>query len=587
MRYLLRFANPASNIDIFLVTFRTLYEALRSRQSFSFDDMTDVLIENNLVTSSGFTGEEAQRRGSNDDRSRDKLYNQSKMYSELFRHLGWIHPVEDSRNRFTFTHLGAHVAEASQDPRSIMREVLLGMAVPNGVMETRGDHELRPFKAMLLAAFELGCVICRDEIITGPLCLDDDTNPKAFERMIGELRDARRNRDGLAKLMAEVASTQSPGKALSNETKTNYTRFPNAALLWSGWFTYATPDEVSHLYPGLRPRPRFMKLTELGKKEAAKLKQQSDIRPSHVDGLRSEVLHALIRSTHYRMLERGGFELTDDVTTLVEADEGTLCDYAADHGRPDLEGRPLFSPMQQLTPSVVERVFPRVSGSIEAEDAREVSKLTAGVVTSRVTLAPANTDCHDVGRPQDDYPGREDIDTAIVAFGTDIAGLLDFLLTCFRHWGQDRFYPLVAGLFRELGYDCATSRQGVNSMRFDALITDEAESVPVEIKSPTEELNISTKAVRQALENKIVLMSRSVAPTKRETTSLVVGYLPPNNRAEVARLVEDFQGAYGINIGVIDLRSLLSLVIEERLQGKRHDRTELRRLYGFIEVTNS
>ena len=44
----------------------------------------------------------------------------------------------------------------------------------------------------------------------------------------------------------------------------------------------------------------------------------------------------------------------------------------------------------------------------------------------------------------------------------------------------------------------------------DAYVKVNSVDIPIEIKSPTEEEFLSTKAVRQALENKIILLSRGV-----------------------------------------------------------------------------
>jgi hypothetical protein len=70
---------------------------------------------------------------------------------------------------------------------------------------------------------------------------------------------------------------------------------------------------------------------------------------------------------------------------------------------------------------------------------------------------------------------------------------------------QTQFYPLISHLFRVLKYQSDYSRAGVNYQRWDACVRVGKLALPVEIKSPTEEVFLSTKAVRQALENKVVL----------------------------------------------------------------------------------
>jgi hypothetical protein len=95
---------------------------------------------------------------------------------------------------------------------------------------------------------------------------------------------------------------------------------------------------------------------------------------------------------------------------------------------------------------------------------------------------------------------------------------------------QTAFYPLVTHLFQILGFRSDYSRAGVNYQRWDACVWIDCDALPVEIKSPTEEVYLSTKAVRQALENKVILLARGGLATRRELTSLVVGYRLPNER---------------------------------------------------------
>lgn len=85
--------------------------------------------------------------------------------------------------------------------------------------------------------------------------------------------------------------------------------------------------------------------------------------------------------------------------------------------------------------------------------------------------------------------------------------------------------------------------------------------IPIEIKSPTEKLFISIKAVRQALENKVILLSRKSHTTDWKTATLAVGYNPPNDRAEVSRLIEDIKKTFGVKVGIIDFNSLLRISI--------------------------
>lgn len=114
--------------------------------------------------------------------------------------------------------------------------------------------------------------------------------------------------------------------------------------------------------------------------------------------------------------------------------------------------------------------------------------------------------------------------------------------------------------------------------------TDE-QSTPIEIKSPTEETHLSLKAIRQALENKVVLLSRETYHTCPETTSLVVGYYLPNDRAEVTNLINDFKTTYGYRIGVLDLKTILTMGVTIIIDNKTFDITKFNRMEGYATMT--
>ena len=59
----------------------------------------------------------------------------------------------------------------------------------------------------------------------------------------------------------------------------------------------------------------------------------------------------------------------------------------------------------------------------------------------------------------------------------------------------------------------------------------------------------------------------------------------PNERAEVVRLISDFKETYGYRIGVIDLKSLLSLAISILVDGKGFDKEELYKLEGLANAS--
>ncbi|MFH1579756.1 MAG: 4Fe-4S binding protein [Thermoplasmatota archaeon] len=130
--------------------------------------------------------------------------------------------------------------------------------------------------------------------------------------------------------------------------------------------------------------------------------------------------------------------------------------------------------------------------------------------------------------------------------------------------GTDKsiFYPFVASLITSIGLPCAATRIGDTNDRTDAKIAGPFGIVPIEIKSPTEVERIDIKSVEQALENKIVCSSRcsSKTPTKKNVTSLIVGFERPNLRSDVYELIDNIHDTFGINIGVLSISDLLHIL---------------------------
>lgn len=90
--------------------------------------------------------------------------------------------------------------------------------------------------------------------------------------------------------------------------------------------------------------------------------------------------------------------------------------------------------------------------------------------------------------------------------------------------------------------------------------------------------------MKQAAENRIILLSREQYPTSETATSLVVGYHAPNERAEASDLIDAFRIVYGINVGIISYDVLARLVVRSVLHGQTITPKQLEKLRGFADV---
>lgn len=68
---------------------------------------------------------------------------------------------------------------------------------------------------------------------------------------------------------------------------------------------------------------------------------------------------------------------------------------------------------------------------------------------------------------------------------------------------------------------------------------------------------------------------------------MAIGYRPPNDRAEVARLIQDIFDTYGVRIAILDLLSLLKMSISVVAGTAEISLDTLRELEGIVDVKNS
>ena len=545
---MIRFPNPGSDIPTFIRIFQALYTYLEEDGVFSLDDMSKTLTKMNLAASSGFVGEEALSRSTRSDRSLDPLYNQSKMYAELFRSLGWMASASDKALQFSFTYLGAHVATANVDPKLIFEECILGFCNPNQNIKTKSEDASRTFATMLLIAEQTGDYTCRDEILLGAQNIDDSelkTIHEAAKYILSLRGDYNR-------LQAEINKLSGKLK-INRTTMQNYTRFVLSALIYCGWFVKETKTAC---YKG---RGVMLKLTDYGRSRIGALKKSFDVRLPVFESVKNKNEQAaLIRLGFYAMLKRASFDVSA-VEGQIKKDEEVIANILGDR-------EILFSPYQLIRREMVDSALGIESTkakailserlpSVESEESSRVLPKRKKVLSheSRAIVVTGNI-CDEIKlQIKKDMPDDKIASILFDSYGTA---------------KKEVFYNCVADLFTSIGFDCKATRHGVNYERWDAMISDPKHSVPIEIKSPTEEWTISIKAVRQALENKVVLLSRKAYESSWETVSLAVGYNPPNMRAEVEGLVNDIKKTYGIKIGVIDFFSLLKMSIATLHSGK-------------------
>lgn len=568
MAKLKRFPNPVSNIDMFIDIFKRTYPILSIKKYFSLYDMELAMIKENLVSSEGFTGIKAFAKSLREDASKDPIYNQAKMCAELYRILGWISSSPDKSLIFTITELGRIVASNDIDNKVVFKECIMGIADENLIIEKKDGLEMRPFKYFLNTIRNLDNKICKLELIYGPYRYPDKNIDKA-------IKDIKAVRGDTALLLNNILEFGKKNKIQKN-TMENYTRFPIATLDYLNW---VTKEKSQELYPEIKNMV-VMTLTDQGLVDSDYYNRLRDIRIEEFNALTEEQKKALVYISFCHQLKRINIAYDFNQELMIRYENLLREVY-------DLKQEFLFSPYQMLPETYVNDVLhiKKIHSSsdlpIKKNDLLNSVESYEEITTRYITEIKFQTILNEIPSKLKRTEIYHDI---IYLKDYEVKEIVHRLMKKYENSNKDIFYPLIGDLFCILGFDCKVSRNGTNYERYDAIIIDRENSIPIEIKSPREEINISVKAVRQALENKIILISREIFPTVKETSSFVVGYKLPNERAEVITLIDDIKKTFGFNIGILDFESLLRMVIHKVLLNKVVIGNELYVLKGMVSL---
>lgn len=279
----LRFPNSQSDLDRLVSQMSLIAEVYSSTsERFSLDDMRDVLASRSQISSSGASGTFAVSLSTRTDRSRDPLYNQVKMMSEIYRMFGWIRSTPDSRLVFQMTHLGLTLAldAAKFGPEirsSLIRESVLHVVFPNETTKNVGVANHRPFAWLILLAHHLDGFITRDEIIVGVLGTLDDRKPGKMREVVSRLQKAR-TEGGTAELVRKL-STENRVQVNSLH---NYTRLPIGILSSpiTGW-----AKSSARTFIGDSSSARGYELTPQGIQAAKVILKSFDLRRAELNKL--------------------------------------------------------------------------------------------------------------------------------------------------------------------------------------------------------------------------------------------------------------------------------------------------------------
>lgn len=533
---MIRFRNPISDMGILIENFKKMYVEFSNMDYFDLDNIAEFFAREQLASSSGYIGDEALKRSYQiKDDSRKSMKMQAKSYAELFRFLGWI-TSRDKALKFNFTYLGLHVALSGKGAKSLFEQCLLGIEYPNHILDVKFSDVNKPFVNMLIFAKNLEGKIHRDEILLGPMNLSDGYDTKEIKQKIDYLKKIRltRSRD----VLEEEIQKLSDANGMQKNSVRNLTRFVISALEYSGWFE----KKKLKIYGKSAP---FLLLTQKGNEIISKIENSYNLKGEDIDHEQEQNLH-LADIALLCMLKRANFDVDESLNEYIDGLE-----YIKKiSGKSDV----LFSPYQFFSGEELELILPQyiMEEGTEHRDVEIASNLSIRSFKSEVIVESKKSDIS-----KNEIINRK-LQKRITGAGGNINKATHDFVVEVSTMKQSDFYPLIADL---LGFvfnrEAFAPSAGNNNMRYDVMVPDEKYSIPVEVKSPTEEEMLSVKAIRQALENKVLLLARKPYPTIYEVSSIACGYKLPNDRSDVYKLIEEIYQAYNINISILDVETLI------------------------------
>ncbi len=315
-------------------------------ETFDLDFMTAALTEHFQASSRGAVGAAARERSANVDRSRDPLYNQLKMYSEVYRMLGWLRPGE-KRLEFSTTILGDLIAEDFAERPDLvyglLRQCLLAVTFPNPSTNNIGVRNHRPFSWLLLLTAELGGSITRHEMILALLAVTDDRDPAAFDEALERVKAVRGGSRSALDTAVERFATSAEVQV---NTLENYTRLP-VGVLKSPHIGWGESERISAIYD----KPvSALSLTALGRSDAEWVRAAIDVRETELVGFDLDKRAHFANYAYYAMLQRLEIDVREDLAISEEGCQPVLTDLSV-LGPDQL----LYSPVQQADDEVLFR----------------------------------------------------------------------------------------------------------------------------------------------------------------------------------------------------------------------------------------
>ncbi|WP_233141825.1 hypothetical protein [Aggregatibacter actinomycetemcomitans] len=555
--------NAVSDLDVLLDTFIRVRNLVKN-SLFDLNGFVNIGVEEGLMSSNGRKGVEARIRSYNENQSLDSMPMQFKAFAEMYRLLGWLRSEsDDKRTQYRVTFLG-HLVSTLKDPTPLMEQCFLGIELPTGTVIRECTNKSRILWCYLRAIKYAQFPLKKEHFLY--IC-HTIPNDEDYDDFIKRVNDVINFEHQNKKIIIEKVKEIAQNAGLQANTLGNSTRLTISALKKFGW-----TDNKKNAFS----------LTNYGNDLVEKYK--SYFRPTYTDVITTykNYLYDISVVGLIHLLERAKIDSSkvSEIKAILNYNTSIELLITNDIITPNTEF--LFSPYQVLEPNLLKIFF----GERLDFDSDRVYGINSYLenISNRINDKPITTSVKinkyaekSQSNSFDGYLYREII--KVSSKNVTAQRIVYELYKKFSKTKKDIFYELVAESFRILGFQCIAERHGQNSIRWDAIIIDSNNSIPIEIKSPTEEKAISVKAIRQAIENRVILTARQTYKTNLNISSFVVGYDYPADRSEVYPLIESIHKFYGIKIALFSFRELLTIVVTKVINKKS---PELNKFYNFL-----
>lgn len=572
---LITLRNASSDFNSMLDIHKKIFHAFHFNK-FDLSSIAAFFAKHGLMASNGRVGLEARERSHNTNMSLDSMLMQVKAYGEIFRLLGlWRSESTEEKTKYRVTFLGELILNSEDNyNKKLLEQCWLGIQLPNFVIEDRDCiNQTRLLWSYLRAINEINTPLNKQSLIYICHTLQNDEDENEFNHKITNLRALLNEKKGTLESAIEKIAQSAIPKPITANTLSNSTRLTIAALKQFGW----TNTLKNYCY----------ELTEYGQSLVKKYHNYYRPTATEVMDMPFELRKTISIIGLIQLLERANIS-TINLKAQLEY-EKHLYEFSHNKSLSGINSKEvLFSPYQALPPNELIKIFGKTIENNQTTDLplnidinQSSSKEIFNVkIETIINILDCSNNLN--SNISTSIKILEEFKNLHIEKKIDFDEAISKLNHQYSNSKQNDFYEAITSLFRIIGFDAQTSRSGQNSSRFDAIIVHPEHSIPIEIKSPTEERFLSVKGIRQALENKIVLLAGKQYSSTTDTSSFLVGYLYPNNRSEVHDLLKYIKNYYNISIALFSFEELMRLAFKKFLNYQSFEKEIFFYLHGIV-----